>query len=140
MTDDKKDKPLEGALVRDDRGRFLKGQSGNPAGRKKGSKNHLVALRQSTEIALREYMSTPENARRALNAIDQLFRQAEEGDLTALKLLLDKILPQARAGSDEGGAEKQRPVAISIINQTADKATTPVTINTIDEDGNIIED
>jgi hypothetical protein len=128
MTDKTEDKPLEGELVRDDKGRFLKGQSGNPAGRKKGSRNHIVALRESTEIALREYMSTPENAKKALKAMDALFEQAAQGEIAAIKLLLDKVLPQARAGADDGEGEKQRPVAIQIVNQTSDQATTPMSI------------
>jgi hypothetical protein len=134
MTDETEDKPLEGELVRDDKGRFLKGTSGNPAGKPKGSKNHLVALRRNTEVALREYMSTPENAKKALKALDALFTQAADGELAAMKLLFDKILPQARAGSDEGEGEKQRPVAIQIVNQTSDKATSPVTIRSLGDD------
>jgi hypothetical protein len=128
MTDDKNNEPLQGELVRDANGRFIKGQSGNPKGRPKGVRNHIVALRESTEVALREYMSTPENAKKALKALDALFEQAADGEIAAMKLLFDKILPQARAGADDGGGEKQKPVAVQIINQTAEQATTPVTI------------
>jgi hypothetical protein len=138
MTDET-DEPLGGELVRDDKGRFVKGQSGNPLGRKKGSRNHIVALRENTEMALREYMSTPENAKKALKAMDALFEQAAAGEVGAIKLLLDKILPNVRAGADEGEGEKQRPVAIQIVNQTSEKATSPVKITTIDEDGNEVE-
>ncbi|MHC4372119.1 MAG: DUF5681 domain-containing protein [Planctomycetota bacterium] len=123
MTDEK-----QGELVRDEKGQFVKGVSGNPLGRPKGSRNHIVALRENTEMALREYMSTPANAKKALKAMDQLFEQAAQGEIAALKLLLDKVLPNVRAGSDEGGSEKQKPVAIQIINQTSEKATTPVSI------------
>jgi hypothetical protein len=139
MSDDK-DKPLEGGLVRDNKGRFVAGQSGNPLGRPRGTRNQITQLRENTELALRDYISSPENARKALKALDQLFSQAADGDIGALKLLLDKVLPNVRAGADDGGGEKQKPVAIQIIQQTSDKATTPMKVNTIDEDGNVIED
>jgi hypothetical protein len=126
--------PLSGELVRDEKGRFPKGVSGNPAGRPKGTKNQITALRQNTELALRDYMASPDNARKAIKAIDRLITMASEGDMQAMKLLFDKVLPNARAGADEGEASKQKPVAIQIIQQTAEKATSPVTVLPIEEE------
>jgi hypothetical protein len=139
MTDETEDKPLEGELVRDGKGRFIAGQSGNPAGRPKGTRNQITQLRENTELALRDYMSSPENARKAIKAMDALFEQAAQGEIAAMKLLFDKVLPNVRAGADDGGTESQKPVAIQIINQTSDKATSPVKITTIDEDGNEVD-
>jgi hypothetical protein len=140
MTDEKdNDTPLSGEMVRDDKGRFVAGKSGNPSGRPKGTKNQITQIRQNTELALREYMSSPDNARKALKVMDVLFEKASDGDVSAIKLLLDKVLPQARAGADENDGEKQKPVAIQIINQTSDKASSPVKITTIDPDGNEVE-
>lgn len=127
MTD--RDKP-----VRNKKGQWVSGQSGNPAGKPKGTKHQITQLRENTELALREYMSSPENARKALKALDKLFEQAANGDTASLKLLFDKVLPNARGGSDDGDAEKQRPVAIQIINQTDTKAGTPVRVINMDDD------
>ncbi|MHC4372175.1 MAG: DUF5681 domain-containing protein [Planctomycetota bacterium] len=125
-TDNPDDK--KGAMVRNEKGHFVKGYSGNPLGRPKGTRNQITQLRENTELALRDYISSPENARKALKALDQLFSQAADGDIQALKLLLDKVLPNVRAGADDGGGEKQKPVAIQIVNQTSDKASNPMTI------------
>lgn len=66
-------------------GRFKKGQSGNPTGKKKGTRNKatqaaLVLLEGETEALTRK-------------AIEM----AKEGDMTALKLCLDKILPSLKS-------------------------------------------
>ena len=123
---------------RDEHGRFIKGQSGNPAGRQKGSRNHIVRLRETTEHALRDYLASPSNQKRAMAALDRIFRIAEQGEdkeaLQAMKLLFDKVLPQARGGNEDAEGMKQRPIAIQIVNQTSDTATSPITVVDVDEE------
>lgn len=64
------------------RGRpFEKGKSGNPAGRPKGSRNH--ATRLAMELAEGQLE----------NIMQNLIELALQGDLMAIKLLLDKLLP-----------------------------------------------
>ena len=66
---------------------FAKGQSGNPAGRTKGSRNH------ATEAAL--LLLEGEGERLTRKAVEL----ALEGDPTALKLCLDRILAPRRERS-----------------------------------------
>jgi hypothetical protein len=129
---------MSNEVERDEKGKFIKGQSGNPSGRQKGSKNHIVALRENTELALRDYLGSPDNQRKAMDAIDRVFDIATNGSdkqaVGAIKLLMDKILPNARSGVEED-AGKQRPVAITIVNQTENTGAKPMTII----DGEVIE-
>ena len=126
------DREVSGELMRDENGRFVKGMSGNPAGRPKGTRNHIVQLRENTELALRDYLASPDKQKLALAALDRLFRIALSADdkeaMQAMKLLFDKVLPNAKGGADDGEKVAQKPIAIQIVNQTSEKATTPVTI------------
>src|SRR5579859_3886440 len=85
-------------------GRFAKGQSGNPAGRPQGSRN-------ATTLALETLL---DGQARALTqkAIDL----ALAGDLTALRICLDRILPP----------RKDRPVTFSfpVITSISEAANT----------------
>ena len=118
-------------VVRDAKGHFVKGHSGNPAGRTAGTKNHIVMLRENTELAMREYLASPASAKKALQALDRCVEIALTGDdkqaLGAMKLLFDKLLPNAKV-SEEANSGKQRPVAITIINHTDGEAGSPVTV------------
>lgn len=72
------------------------GQSGNPAGRPKGSKNHLSKLKQELEIAVRENMNSA-----AVGAIVQkMYELAVDGNVGAAKLLLDKVITNATGSED----------------------------------------
>ena len=66
------------------RGRFLAGESGNPAGRPKGARNRTTMAVQ----ALLEG-DAPAVARRAIDA-------ALAGDMVAIRLVLDRIAPAPR--------------------------------------------
>jgi hypothetical protein len=85
-------------------GRFSKGRSGNPDGRPKGTRN-------ATTIAMEALLDGQAEAltQKAIN-------MALEGDITALRLCLDRVLP----------ARKDRPVtfALPAINTPQDAAAT----------------
>lgn len=62
---------------------FPKGQSGNPAGRKRGSRNKATALRDQLEAD-------------ASALIRKLVKLAKAGDVDALKFLVGRLIPPAR--------------------------------------------
>ena len=78
-------------------GTFVKGVSGNPNGRPKGRKNHITELKQDLEIAVRENMSPA----RVKAVVDAMFQAALEGNVGAGKLILDKVLSNAKEAEDE---------------------------------------
>lgn len=82
--------------TRGDDGRFLPGQSGNPAGRPKGKRNQITELKQDLEIALREQV----RPREIQKIIDKMTDLAAEGNVGAAKLILDKVLSNARDTED----------------------------------------
>lgn len=60
--------------------KFIKGKSGNPSGRPKGIKDRRAALRSLLEP-------------HAESMVKQLVERALDGDMTALKLALERLLP-----------------------------------------------
>lgn len=101
-------------VVRNEHGQFPKGVSGNPAGRQKGSRNHLVNLQRDLEIAVREHLR-PE---RVLRIVNKLAEMAEGGHVGAMKLLLDKIVANAAPATDEDTQNNGRTVVFKIVNAT----------------------
>ena len=77
-------------------GQFVKGQSGNPTGRKLGSKNIITALKQDLEIAVRKNVAAPQIAK----ILDRMCELAMEGNVSAAKLILDKTLSNAKEADD----------------------------------------
>jgi hypothetical protein len=69
---------------RDAEGRFRKGQSGNPAGRSRGSRNKAIVAAEMLLEGEAEALT-----RRAVE-------RALEGDTAALRLCLDRIIPPRR--------------------------------------------
>ncbi len=106
-----------GAKKKDGRannGRWVKGQSGNPAGRPKGSKNRIVAMKQDLELAIRENITSGE-VRKIVNA---MIAEAQDGNVSAAKLILDKVMSNAKV--DEDITESQGGISINIKNLTVD--------------------
>ena len=63
--------------------KFTKGQSGNPAGRPIGSKNKSTQFRELLEDDLPELVSV-------------LREKALEGDMNAMRLLLERLVPKVQ--------------------------------------------
>lgn len=82
--------------TRTETGQFPKGVSGNPAGRPKGRKNEIVALKQDLEVAVRKHLTADKVAK----IVDKMVQLAENGNVGAAKLLLDKVVSNARDGDD----------------------------------------
>lgn len=55
-------------------------------------------MRQELEIALRSYVKADEVKR----IINKLIRKAQNGNIAAAKLILDKVLPNASDADDDG--------------------------------------
>lgn len=66
--------------------RFIPGKSGNPDGRPKGSKNRSTLLLEALDDDLPELLSVVK-------------AKAVEGDMTAMRLLLDRALPTRKPTS-----------------------------------------
>lgn len=99
-------------VVRAEGGLWAPGTSGNPAGRPKGKKNELTELQQNLEVAVRKSLTSE----RVVKIITKIADMAENGDVKAAKLILDKLIPNAVAASDE---DADRPTfVIRIENAT----------------------
>ena len=128
------------ALVqRDEKGRFIPGTSGNPAGKAKGLKNYITHERLMLEAALRDYVADPAQAEKLLSGIDRVLSIALEGDdktaLTAMKLLLDRVMPAAPVKESEEAEKVDK--RLQIITQTNPEAKVPVKAVI---DGKVIEE
>lgn len=77
-------------------GQWIAGQSGNPAGRPKNKKNELTELKQDLEIAVRKNVS----AERVARIVSKMADMAENGDVKAAKLILDKFLSNPKDSED----------------------------------------
>ena len=114
--------PKVGEIVeRDDKGRFPKGKSGNPAGRPKGSKNAITLLKQNLELQLREQASPDMGA-----VLEKAIELALEGHPGMIKLLLELHMSKGTM-DDVKGSEK---VAIQI-----NSAGEAPKVNIIDDTG-----
>lgn len=99
-------------VIRTQEGTFAPGVSGNPNGRPKGKKNELTELQQDLEVAVRKSLTSE----RVVGIINKLATMAEEGNVKAAKLLLDKFIPNAAPSTSE---EADRPsFVIRIENAT----------------------
>ena len=115
-------------VVRDDKGRFITGQSGNPEGKAKGLKNYITHERLMLESALRDYVGKPEQAQKLLDGITRVLDIATLGDdksaISAMKLLLDRVMPAMPAKEEEAAERADRK--LEIIITTNPSATVPV--------------
>lgn len=112
----------QSALVesgRTENGQFVKGRSGNPAGRPRHK--HLKELQQDLEIAVRDSLD-PESIKRI---ITKIVAMAEGGNLKAAKLILDKTIANAQIGEDSGHSDG-RTVVFRIENATFTKQPDPI--------------
>jgi hypothetical protein len=115
-------------VARDDKGRFVPGQSGNPEGKAKGLRNYITHERLMLESALRDYVGQPEQAQRLLDGINRILEIAIGSDdkqsISAMKLLLDRVMPAMAPKEQEEAERTDRKLEIHII--TNPNATSPV--------------
>lgn len=82
--------------------RFKPGQSGNPAGRPKGSKNQITLLKESMELLLRE-KATPDDLSEVMATALEL---AKAGDRAMIKLILELHMSKGTTQDTSKAAEK----------------------------------
>lgn len=83
-------------------GRFMPGQSGNPDGRPKGSKNQITLLKESMELLLRNEAS-PEDLRGVMR---EALTMALQGDRSMIKLILELHMSKGTTTDNSKAAEK----------------------------------
>ena len=101
-----------GEVIRSKTGQFLKGKSGNPNGRPKGSKNRIAEMKNNLEEAIRKHLE-PEQIKAV---VQSMVAEAMNGNVSAGKLILDKVMSNAKANEDDG--EEQPEIIIKIENLT----------------------
>jgi hypothetical protein len=83
-------------VIRSESGQFVKGVSGNPAGRPKGSKNKITELKQDLEVAVRSNV----NPQDISDIVERMVIEAKTGNVQAAKLILDKTISNAKESED----------------------------------------
>lgn len=101
-----------GEVTRNDKGQFIKGQSGNAQGRPKGSKNRIAEMKLELEEAIRSNLQTGQ----ITAVVQSMVAEALNGNVSAGKLILDKVMSNAKAVDETG--EEQREIVIKIENLT----------------------
>jgi len=99
-------------IVRDEKGRFPAGVSGNPSGRAPGKRNEITDISQDLELAVRRNIKAEDVS----EIISTLIQRAKSGSIQAARLLLDKVLPSARTVSEDDNG--MRAILIKIENAT----------------------
>lgn len=107
--------------IRDESGQFLEGVSGNPKGRPIGSRSKIVKIKEKLELAVRENISEGQITR----IVKKMASMAEDGDVKAARLILDKFLSGAAIQEDPEDPQQQRGITIRIENATFAK-TSPI--------------
>lgn len=105
---------------------FTKGQSGNPRGRPKGSKNKSTLLREAMQSKADRILS-----KEVPEVLKVVIRAAKAGDMSAAKMILDRAVPVKKA-DDGDGDNGNKLVQITIQNLTSpyeDSKPASVTIN-----------
>lgn len=104
-----------GKLVRGKNGRFVKGKSGNPLGRPKGSKNVITLQKLLVEEAFRA-----NNAEGIGLVLEKILAQALEGDKNSQKLVWDSAVSRQDVKEDKSAGVKQQ-ITVHTLNVGQDK-------------------
>lgn len=101
--------------------KFKPGQSGNPTGRPKGSKNQITLLKESMELLLREE-ATPEDLKQVMRTALDL---ATKGDRSMIKLILELHMSKGTTQDTSKAAEKVQ-ININGPSQVKKEETVPL--------------
>ena len=118
------------------KGRFVKGQSGNPAGRPKGSKNRITMMKLALEGELRAQMKD-----HMAEILAVAITKAKQGDPAMVKLLIDKTIPTSKAADDETPAKEKVQIFIDRLpDRDGKKAPATVEGRVVVDDDEDVED
>lgn len=95
--------------MRDDKGRFIKGTTGNPAGRPK----------KATEAEYHDVLLDVVPLERWRKILEALVKRAERGDIQAFTALANRILPIVTK-SEHSGIDGNE-IIFRVINETSPK-------------------
>ena len=112
-------------------GKFLPGVSGNPKGRPKGKKNVITTLKQDMEIALRENLTVED----VQNVVKSMLAEALKGNVGAGKLILDKVMSNAKESEDE----KESSGGLKVVIENATFEALAQNQNVIEAEAEVIE-
>lgn len=91
---------------------WVKGQSGNPAGRPKGSRNAITLAKISMESELRA-QAGPQMAR----VLEKAIELALQGDTAMIKLLMDQWMSKSRSGNEDDSPREKIQIVIGKLDQ-----------------------
>lgn len=92
------DKPL---VQRDSKGRFVKGYSGNPAGKPKGIKHRATLIREVMDAGMADMLHE-----QFIEIMEKAIALAKQGNTQMIKMLLvdiAKAMPKENDGDGKGG-------------------------------------
>lgn len=116
-------------VERDTAGRFVAGQSGNPVGRPKGSKNKVTLLKLMAEEAVRE-----RNIELMQQICDEILVDALAGDKDMRKLVWQSVMSKGTA-DDKTQAQEKVNISINAMPPAEPKGVTIEQSSEEDEDG-----
>jgi hypothetical protein len=93
--------PKVGEVIERDNGRFVKGVSGNPNGRPKGSRNKITLMKLMAEEAVRE-----NNAEKMLDVCKRVIEQAIDGDKDSQKLVWAAVMSKSSLDTEKAMGDK----------------------------------
>lgn len=123
--------PKVGDVIERDNGRFVKGVSGNPNGRPKGSRNKITLMKLMAEEAVRE-----NNAEKMLEVANIVIEQAIKGDKDSQKLVWAAIMSKSNLDAEKTAGDK---VTITIGRVESAPKTTKTTTKEVENDESISE-
>ena len=112
----------DSSISRSAKGRFVEGASGNPKGRPLSTRNQITNLKQNLEIALRENVKVDQ----IRGIITKMADMAIEGNVGAAKLILDKVLSNAKVEEDSESGDTS--ITIHVKNATFGSSDSEETI------------